>query len=344
MKILHALAGAAFGGAETFSTELILALARAGADQLVLTRPHPERLARFDAYDVPYRTFGFGRIEGALRGRRLIGRLIAESRPDVVQSWMSRAASMMPRTPVPTLGWMGGYYDPKRFAACDHIVTCTEDIRRFVLEKGWPADRVHYINTFALLEESDPVDRADFGLPDDAVVLLALSRLHEKKGLDVLLKALAGLDARFALLIAGEGELRGELEALAAQLGVVGRVRFLGWRTDRKALLGLADICVLPSRYEPFGTVVVEAWQTGTPIVAARAVGPANSIRHGVDGLLCDIDDAEGLRAQIAACEADPARRAAMIAAGSENVRRTYNEAAVAGKFLALYERIARQG
>lgn len=344
MKILHALAGGAFGGAETFSTELILALAKAGADQLVLTRPHPERLARFDAGGVPWRVFGFGRIEGALRGRRLIARLIAEYRPDVAQSWMSRAASMMPRTPVPTLGWMGGYYDPKRFTACDHIVTCTEDIRRFVLETGWPAERVHYINTFALLEESAPVGRADFGLADDAVVLLSLSRLHEKKGLDVLLRALAGLDGRFALLIAGEGELRAELETLAARLGVAERVRFLGWRTDRKALLALADICVLPSRYEPFGTVVVEAWQTGTPIVAARATGPANSIRHGVDGLLCDIDDAAGLAAQIAACAADPALRAAMGEAGRENVLRTYNEAAVAEKFLALYERIAGRG
>ncbi len=341
MRILHALAGGAFGGAETFSTELILALANAGAEQLVLTRPHAARLARFDAGGVAYRTFGFGRIESALRGRARLRRLIAEYRPDVVQSWMSRAASIMPATDTPTLGWMGGYYDPKRFGACDHIVTCTEDIRRFVVEeKGRDGGRVHHINTFALLEDTPAVGRADFGLADRAVVLLSLSRLHEKKGIDVLLEALAGLDERYVLLIAGEGELRAEFEALSQRLGVADRVRFLGWRTDRRALLDLADICVLPSRYEPFGTVVVEAWQTRTPIIAARATGPANSIAHGIDGLLCGIDDAAGLRAQIEACQADPARRAAMIEAGLENVRRTYNEAAVAGKFLALYEGI----
>jgi glycosyltransferase involved in cell wall biosynthesis len=236
---------------------------------------------------------------------------------------------------------MGGYYDPKRFGNCDHIVTCTEDIRRFVVEeKGRDADRVHHINTFALLEDDAAVGRADFDLPDDAVVLLSLSRLHEKKGIDVLLKALAGLDPRYVLLIAGEGELRAEFEALSERLGVAPRVRFLGWRTDRNALLDLADICVLPSRYEPFGTVVVEAWQTSTPIIAARAIGPANSITHGADGLLCDIDDVTGLRAQIDACQTDSARRDAMIEAGLENVRRTYNEAAVAAKFLALYEGI----
>jgi len=344
MKILHALAGGALGGAETFSTELILALAKGGAEQFVLTRPHPERLSRFDAYGVPYRSFGFGRIECALRGRALLARLIADYRPDIVQSWMGRAASIVPETPVPTLGWMGGYYDLKRFGTCDHIVTCTEDIRRYVIGEGWDAGRVHHINTFALLEDTAPVSRAEFGFAGDSVVLLALSRLHEKKGLDTLLEALVGLDTRFVLLIAGEGPLRRKLEGLAAQLGVASRVRFLGWRTDRKALLELADICVLPSRYEPFGTVVVEAWQTRTPIVAARAVGPAGSIRHGVDGLLCDVDDAAGLRRQIEACQADPALRARMIRAGIRNFESTYNESAVAAKFLTLYYRIARQG
>src|SRR4029077_20346142 len=94
-------------------------------------------------------------------------------------------------------------------------------------------------------------DRAPRAPPADATALLAPSRLHEKKGLDILLASLADLPGCIAWL-AGDGPLEADLKALAARLGVAGRVRFLGWRTDRGPLLAAADICVLPSRWEPF--------------------------------------------------------------------------------------------
>ena len=115
--------------------------------------------------------------------------------------------------------------------------------------------------------------------PAGATVLLALSRLHEKKGLDVLLRALAELPGCVAW-IAGDGPLEADLKALAAKLGVADRARFLGWRSDRGALLRAADICVLPSRWEPFGTVMLEAWAAGMPLVAAASQGPKRPDRR----------------------------------------------------------------
>ena len=129
-------------------------------------------------------------------------------------------------------------------------------------------------------------------------MLLALSRLHEKKGLDVLLRALAELPGCVAW-IAGDGPLEADLKALAARLGVADRVRFLGWRSDRGALLKAADICVLPSRWEPFGTVMLEAWAAGTPLVAAASQGPSALIEDGGNGLLVPVDDAPALAAAI---------------------------------------------
>ena len=161
-----------------------------------------------------------------------------------------------------------------------------------------PSERAHYVPTFPTIDDGPPVDRAALATPADATVLLALSRLHEKKGLDILLRALAELPGCVAW-IAGDGPLEADLKALAAKLGVADRVRFLGWRSDRGALLRAADICVLPSRYEPFGTVMLEAWATGVPLVAAASQGPTALIADGGNGLLVPVDDAPALAAAI---------------------------------------------
>ena len=88
---------------------------------------------------------------------------------------------------------------------------------------------------------------------------LALARLHEKKGLDTLLDATAKVPGLY-VWIAGEGPLEAELKAHCTRLGLDDRVRFLGWRNDRGALLAASTFVAFPSRYEPFGTVTVDAW------------------------------------------------------------------------------------
>ena len=77
-----------------------------------------------------------------------------------------------------------------------------------------------------------------------------------------------------------------------------------------------ADICVLPSRWEPFGTVMLEAWAAGTPLVAAASQGPAALIEDGGNGLLVPIDDAPALAAAIGRLIADPALEARLIERG----------------------------
>ena len=106
--------------------------------------------------------------------------------------WMRRAASLMPRLDVPVIGWFGGYYDPARFRPCSHFVGVTPGIVAHMVANGVPSERAHYVPTF-------PDHRGRPGrsialrsaTPAGATVLLALSRLHEKKGLDILLRALA---------------------------------------------------------------------------------------------------------------------------------------------------------
>jgi glycosyltransferase involved in cell wall biosynthesis len=120
------------------------------------------------------------------------------------------------------------------------------------------------------------------------------------------------------------------------------RVKFLGWRSDRAALYKAADLCVYPSREEPFGNVVVEAWSCGVPIVTTASTGPAWLARHNEDAILTPVDDvdafAEGIR-QVIGSKALAAR---MVAAGWRRVAEEFSEDAIVRRYITLFEKVRR--
>ena len=337
-RVLHLLAGGEAGGAETYCTETLVALAAAGVEQRIVTRPHPAREAQLRAAGIKVITAPFG---GWLdwRTKQAIRQAVRDFQPEIVQAWMGRAASFLPRSQAVNIGWFGGYYDLKRFRRADHFVGCTHDIARSIRDKGMAATRVHTIHTFADLDQLPPVERASLATPEGVPLLLFLGRLHEKKGIDIALEALANLPYCW-LWIAGEGPLRAELEALAVTLGVAGRVRWLGWRTDRGALLRAADLLLVPSRYEPFGTIMVEAWATGTPLVAAAAAGPAAYVRNGENGLLVPVDDSAALAAAVQRVLTDDALRRRLIEGGTETYETDFTIEKIVSSWLQLYRAI----
>jgi len=341
MRILHVMASIANGGAETYCADMLQSLKAAGIDQVaVIPRAsiHHDRLAAAgvrvapDALDIHF---------NPIRRRRLAA-LIHEFKPDLVHCWMRRAASLLPALPLPAIGWFGGYYDPAHFRRCSHFVGVTPDIVEHILTHGIARAKAHYVPTFPVLEPGPAVDRASLSTPADAIVLLTLSRLHEKKGLDVLLDAVAQLPQCIAW-IAGDGPLEIDLKARATALGVGHRVRFLGWRTDRGALLAAADICVLPSRWEPFGTVMLEAWAAGIPLVAAASQGPTALLADGSNGLLVPVDDAHALATAIGRVVADPALRARLIERGRADYQTGFTREAVTQRMVALYTEITAE-
>jgi glycosyltransferase involved in cell wall biosynthesis len=120
-------------------------------------------------------------------------------------------------------------------------------------------------------------------------------------------------------------------------------VRFLGWRADRADLLATADVCVFPSRFEPFGIVSIESWAAGVPLIASRAAGPGALIRDGEDGLLVPVDDAPALAAAIARLLADADLRRRLAAAGRRRYEAEFTEAAVVADYRALFERMVAE-
>jgi len=329
------------GGAETFFVTLTLALSRAGLDVRSVLKPSAMRERALKEDGVAYETAPFRRPVDFTTARVL--RETTEAfRPDIALAFAGRAASFMPAGDSVLIGRLGGYYNLKNFKTCDYLVCNAPDLVRYVTEGGWSKSKVFLIPNFAAVPDAPPLDRAQFGTPQDAPLAVALGRLHRGKGLDVLIRAAALIPELF-VWITGEGPERESLENLARELGVTGRVKFLGWREDRAALYKAADLCVYPSREEPFGNVVVEAWASGTPLLTTASTGPRWLVRDGEDALMTPVDDVEALAAGMRTLIASPELRGSLAAAGRRRVQEEFSEAAIVAQYVALFERVTRK-
>lgn len=336
MSVLHLLGTSGDGGAETYFLDLVRALARANVQEAVAMRRHAGREAALKAAGVPTKVLRFGGPIDILTRTAAAG-YARLNNARLALAWMNRAARHTPKGPWARIGRLGGYYNLKYYAGFDELVANTEDIAEWVVNQGWPAGRVRYIPNFAAAPANTaPVDRAGLATPEGAPLLLAMGRLHESKAHDIALQALAQLPEAF-LWIAGAGPEEARLKAMATALGVERRTRFLGWRTDASTLYRTADVCVFPSRYEPLGNVVIQAWAHGLPVVAAASQGPRALIEDGKDGLLAPIDDADALAEGVRVLLADPALRERLARRGRERVALEFSEAAVVGQWTQLF-------
>ncbi len=341
LKIFHIMTAESHGGAETYAADAILGLAaHKNLQQTAFISKNALCHADLSAAGVKiYDQWSSVRFKPWMRWH--LKKAIRAEQPDIIHCWMRRAAELVPRgSKVPVIGWLGGYYKIAKFKHCTDFIGVTFDIARHIRDSGIAADHAYTVHTFSSVETTHaPVDRGALQTPTDAPVILALSRLHAKKGLDTLLHALVNLPECYAWL-AGDGPLENELKTLATTLGVSERVRFLGWRKDRGALLNAADVCVLPSRYEPFGTVMVEAWAASVPLVAAAAAGPAAYITNEENGFLVAPDDAEALSAAIRRVLEDTPLRERLIHNGKETYLQKFTREGSTKELLDVYQRI----
>ena len=330
------------GGAEVFSMDTIRALHERGVEQFVFCRKQAHIFDRLHQGEIPYEFMDFVRWKKWFNHRQAL-RKIKSYAPDVVHCWQPRAAISMPgNSGVPVLGWFGANSKLKHYATCDYYMGVSRELVEYIKrESGYP-DRVFLGHTFGTLPEDPPLSRKEFGIPDGKPVILMLARINSQKGVDILLRAAVDLDV--FLLLAGDGAGMENYQKLTRDLGIESRVRFIGWRNDRSALLGLADVVALPSRSEAFGTVMAEAWYKGVPVVASRADGPRQYIEHGMNGMLSDIDDVNGLAVNLRAVLEDDALRSRLIAGGTHTYETQFSKEVVISNLIKSYEDIIRKG
>ena len=340
MKVAHIMAGAAQGGAELFYERLVPAQAEAGDEVLPIIRADAGRAARLRAAGVSPVALRFGGRLDLVTRPRLAARLRAFA-PRVAVAWMGRAARHTPPGPWVLVGRLGGTYAISQFAACDHLVGNTPGMVAWITAQGFPAARVHLLPNF--VPDLAGATPARLPVPAGAKLVLAMGRLHRVKGFDVLLAAIARLPGVHCA-IAGDGPERDVLTGLAMKAGIGARVHFLGWREDTAALLAACDVLVCPSRAEPLGNVILEAFTAGKPVVASMAEGPAWLLEGGSRGILVPVESGIALAAGIEAILGDAAMAARMAAAGRAYWQARFAPAAVVAQwqgFCASIEKCA---
>lgn len=348
--ILHVNAETTWRGGE--NQVLLLAAGmqaqRACAVACVSGSPLAERLAKAG---VPIHALPGDR---GVRSIWTLRRLIRDLRPAALHAHTSRAhqlclfAALGSNLPVvvtrrvdfplkrgPFSGW-------KYRGRTVRFVAISQAIRDVLLAGSVLADRITVIPSgvdFSLLDaaaRSDP--RSLFGLPMDAQVVLNVAALSDHKDQATLLRAWSQIEPHHPhahLLIAGEGELRNDLEQRIASLGLQ-RARLIGYRSDVPGLMKGSDVFVMSSHLEGLCTSIMDAKRCGLPVVATRAGGIPEVVRDAIDGALVAVRDASALAAALGTYLVDPALRLRHGAAAFEDSAR-FSAAETVRSYLAFY-------
>jgi glycosyltransferase involved in cell wall biosynthesis len=236
----------------------------------------------------------------------------------------------------------------------DGAIAVSRSTREFLVKQRFvPEDRVRLIWNGAPLDEFAPVSaeraqraRHDLGIPADALVVGTIGRLNAQKGHRFLVDAAARLLPRLPrarVLVAGDGDLMGELRQQAAALGIAERVVFAGHRTDVPDLLGALDVFCISSLYEGTPLALFEAMASGKAIVSTSVDGCREVLEDGVTAVLVPPSDAAALASALERVLGDGALRAGLGRQALAASRR-YDVAACVERMQAFYDELLAGG
>ena len=233
------------------------------------------------------------------------------------------------------------------FARTPNIVAIADAGRREIETLyGVAPGRVTVVYNGVDLERFHPLNRAKYretarteaGIAPRAFTVLFVGSGFARKGLATTLAAFAALsDRESRLVVLGKDDAQAYRSA-AARLGVGERIAWLGARADPERWYAAADIVVLPSRYEPFGNVHLEALASGLPVVASSHAGGAEVIADGINGAVVNPTDAAGITA---ALERFRGRSAADVAQMARRSAEPFTYEAQVRGFARIYNRFA---
>lgn len=301
-------------------------------------------------------------------------RLFRRERPAIVHTHTSKAgalgrlAARIARVPVLVhtphghvyyghfnrlLSWLFLHIERMLARVTTSMIALTEAEREEHLSRriGSPA-------TFAVIPSGIDVERfrriavgagarpAGVTYPESAFVIGSVGWLTQVKGQRVLIEAVARLKSKYPrvhVLLIGSGGLRGDLEKLAARLGVKSSVEFLGMRTDVPECLGALHCFVLPSLNEGMGRALVEAMAAARPVVASRVGGIPAIVEDRRTGLLVPPGDADALAAAIAEVIDRPEWARTMGLAARDRIDATFSVPAMVQAVEAVYDEALRR-
>ena len=224
-----------------------------------------------------------------------------------------------------------------------HKTICVSDRTRKDIS-GWPFIKNKLviirngIEKFELLPRSEA--RRELGIhEDDTLIVGTISELHPVKGLDTLLEAFGKFSRKNdgVLIMAGDGEIRENLEDFAEHLGIGNRVSFTGYIPDARRYLTAFDIFCLPSRSEAMPYALLEAGLAARSVIATKVGGIPEVVENGLSGALIEPDDSETLFSTLMLLSNDPELRKRLGTALKETVEEKFSLKQMFKKTIALY-------
>lgn len=256
---------------------------------------------------------GFYDIFAVLYFRNILKKI----RPELIIAHNSRAISLMHWAArgldIPVVG-VSHSYKTARAQKADALIVLTEHMRAHFASAGYNTQRMFVLQNMMRIPVIKPQPRKN-----QTPVIGVIARLVPEKGIAVFLQALSELQKTgvdFRAHIAGDGVLKSELQTLADSLDISQNITWLGWVEDKESFFRALDIAVVPSLYEPFGIVVLEAMAYGAALIASDVYGPKSIITHDADGLLFKAGDEKSLAVAMRQLLNDVQKRQALVEAG----------------------------
>ncbi|WP_310487781.1 glycosyltransferase family 4 protein [Chamaesiphon sp. VAR_69_metabat_338] len=246
---------------------------------------------------------------------------------------------------------LNAYWEKTAFDRAKLVVVVSEKVKQEVLAIGIPEHRIRVIANGVDLEEFAPnlVDsplerlrqRQQLGLPEDVPLALFVGDIRiSRKNLDTILRALVNVP-QLHLAIAGAPDGRNFYPHLANELGLNNRVHFLGFRSDVAALMQSADMFVFPSRYEPFGLVLLEAMAYQLPVITATSTGAADIVTPECGFVLTDPNNVQALGSALDRLTGDTVASHKMGKA-ARLVAKQYSWTNMADSYMELFREVSR--
>jgi glycosyltransferase involved in cell wall biosynthesis len=336
MKVIHFHFGKD-GGAERFFVNLANALNERGIEQKFIIRPG--RVWRDEISDCGeiiekhYRRVSLSQFWL----QRRVNQLLRDFKPDALLSWMPRASRLIPPYPQAIkIARLGDF--PKKidhFKNCDVIIGNVPGIGERCRNLGWDK-RVEILSNFPRELSPEPVSRKSMNTPDDAFVISSAGRFVHRKGMDMLIRSVAALDNAWLWLV-GDGRELDNLKTLARQVGLNDRLRFTGWQSEPAPFLAASDVFCMPSRHEPLGNVVLEAWKLGLPVVSTRSEGPSWFMRDGENGLLVGIDDVDAMTQAFRRLRSEKGLSDQIIKGGTSSIDNEFSKKVITDQYIDLF-------
>lgn len=338
MRVLHLMTDDAPSEVQAYAVSTMLGLCAQSVDLCAVLPPNSPYIPELMRAGIRVETGVLSSL-WRFRQRRRMKALLAAEKPELVHGWRREAAALLPAegTGCPSLGWGGDCDALKHYAVCSHFISATETGLARLIRDGAPPEKAVMIPAFPEGRDQSPVERSAMTTQAGAFVILSFLTTQQKEMIGRLVQAIKAFpDA--VLWLVGDESLRAETEKQSTKSKVQERVRFLGHRKDREALLRAADVCVSFLVSRPLNVEWVEAWAAGTPLMVVQGTDEGGEEEAKRYGLWIIANSAASMAEAFKDMVSDEGLRRRLMAQGFESYSRGFMRKAALTRLIAFYE------